>query len=391
MKIVCSSSVQYGMEAFSTLGKTVGVNGRSICSQDVRDAEILVIRSTTRVNKNLLEHSQVKFVCTATIGMDHIDTAYLDERGIKWCCAPGCNANSVAEYVSAAVLTVACRKNFSLSGKTIGVIGVGNVGSLVCRKAEALGMRILRNDPPKARQTRQIRAETVENTGNSFVDLNRVLAESDIITLHVPLTMDGPDATFALADKSFFDRMKPGSIFINTARGAVMNTEALLAAMKKGIVSDAVIDTWEGEPDFSMVLLNQAAIATPHIAGYSFEGRVMGTVMIYKQTCEVFGFKSVWTPDNLLPTPAVPEIEIKTDGRPDEVVLNDIIRRVYDVESDDARFRAFDGNKCISGHFERLRSDYPIRREFRFTRVNVEDASPPLKNKIAGLGFGIKS
>jgi erythronate-4-phosphate dehydrogenase len=160
--------------------------------------------------------------------------------------------------------------------------------------------------------------------------------------------------------------------------------------MKKGIVADAVIDTWEGEPDYSMALLDQAAVGTPHIAGYSFEGRVMGTVMIYKKTCEAFGFKSTWIPDNLLPPPAVPEIEIKTGGRPDEKVLNDIVRRVYDIESDDARFRAFDGNKCISGHFERLRSDYPIRREFRFTRVNAADASPTLKNRIAGLGFEIK-
>ncbi len=379
MKIVCSSNVQYGREAFSSLGKTVILDDRAITPEQLRDCDILAIRSTLKVNRALIENSSVKFIGTATIGSDHMDIPFLDNKGIKWCSAPGCNANSVSEYVAAALLCLANRHGFKLEGRTIGVIGIGNVGSLVVKKAETLGMRVLQNDPPKAM--------SASNAESVFVNLEKVLAESDIITMHVPLTKDGNHATFQMADERFFSAMKPGSIFINSARGAVMNTAALLAAMNHGIVSHAVIDTWENEPDYSADLLERADIGTPHIAGYSFEGRVMGTVMVYRQACEFIGQQPVWKPDGLLPAPSVPEVKIDAGSQTDEAVLWNIVRRVYDIETDDTNLRTCKKAACKKDCFRGLRQNYHIRREFRFTRVTLKNASVKLADKISGLGF----
>lgn len=388
MKIVCATNMPFALEAFSTLGETRILEGRTIKPADVRDVEILALRSTTQVNRALLEGSKVRFVGTATIGTDHLDIPYLERQGIRWCFAPGCNANSVSEYVTAALLTMGERHGLTWEGKTLGVVGVGNVGSRVARKGVALGMRVLKCDQPRARGESSA-AEGLEP--GPFVSLEQILAESDVITVHVPLTREGPDKTLHLADASFFDRARRGVVFLNAARGAVVDTPALLAALERGLVSHAVLDTWEGEPDYHTGLLQRVDLGTPHIAGHSFEGKVMGTVMVYREACSFLGVPATWSHEPLMPPPLVPEIRCEVAGRGDEAVLREVVRQVYDIEGDDQRFRATATGDTASrkAAFDRLRKDYPERREFRYTRVMAAGAGASLVRKLTGLGFGV--
>ena len=388
MKIVCATNMPFVEEAFKNIGTPIVIEGREISHKHVKDAEILAIRSTTKVDANLLENTAVKFVGTATIGTDHMDIPYLERKGIKWCYAPGCNANSVSEYFTAAILCLANRYNIKLEGKTLGIIGVGNVGKLVALKGKALGMNVLENDPPRERIGDIL-------PGERFVSINEILKQSDIITFHVPLIKQGIDKTFHMADENFFKQLKPGCILINAARGAVVSTPALLQAIKKGIVSHCIIDTWENEPDYNIELMDRADIVSPHIAGHSYEGKVMGTVMVFEQICRFLGIKSNWSVDPLLPAPVVPEVKVTINpSKTDEEQLWAIVRRVYDIEQDDKTFRAtakLPDNERLKS-FDTLRTHYPIRREFRFTRLvldNVKTSS--LIEKARQLGFQIVS
>ena len=358
MKIVADPNIPYLREAFRLLGDITLILGRQMNVATVHDADALLVRSVTTVNDGLLEGSRVKFVATATIGFDHVDTGYLTQHGIGFSTAAGSNANSVAEYIIAAMLELGCRKKFRLRDKTLGVVGVGNVGSKVVRYAEALGMRVLQNDPPRQR------AE-----GGPFVSLERVIAEADIITLHVPLTKSGPDATVHL--------LKPHrGILINSSRGAVLDNKVLINATPTGLV----LDVWEGEPNLLPGLLEKVDIGTPHIAGYSFDGKVNGTRMIYEAACKFFSLPATWTP--ILPSPPVPRVEaMVAAGEDDEDVLRRVIRQVYDVTGDDAALRA---NPKM---FDQLRAEYPVRREFFNTELVLSGAGKSLTDKFAALGF----
>ncbi|MBU4198981.1 MAG: 4-phosphoerythronate dehydrogenase [Verrucomicrobia bacterium] len=381
MKIICATNMPYAEEAFRTLGDAMVLAPRDITPERVRDVDLLAVRSTTRVNRVLLERSRVRFVGTATIGIDHLDTDYLEKAGITWCSAAGCNADSVSEYVVTALLCLGRRHGLTLAGKTIGVIGVGNVGSRVVQKAAALGLRVLQNDPPRGDAT----ADPI------FRPLDEVLSVSDIVTLHIPVTKAGSYPTIRMADCRFFERMKRAGVFINSARGGVMDSDALLAALDKGIVAHVVLDTWEGEPVFRPDVLAKADLGTPHIAGHSFEGKVMGTVMVYREACRFLGVAPTWTPDGLLPPPLVPEIRLATLDRPEEALLDDIARQVYDIEADDRRLREIAGREPQgrAEDFEQQRQDYPIRREFRFTRIVLPSSAPSLEGKLRGLGFEV--
>jgi len=386
----------FAMEAFSTLGETRILEGRNIKAADVRETQILALRSTTKVNRELLEGSQVRFVGTATIGTDHLDIPYFDKAGIKWCFAPGCNANSVSEYIAAALLYLACKHGITLEGKAIGVIGVGNVGRRVVQKARALGMRVLMNDPPRERAEKSgqwgVGSGQKEDDGNAFVSLEKVLAEADIITMHVPLTKDGPDKTFHLADATFFARAKKGLILLNAARGPVVDSPALISALDTGWVSHVVLDTWEEEPHYRMDLVPRVDIATPHIAGHSFEGKMMGTVMVYREVCKFLGVPAVWSHEPLMPPPLVPEVRVDATGRDDQAILWEVVRQVYDLEGDDHRFRAsaVADEKERMKNFDRLRSDYPERREFQYTKVTLNGGGSPLRCALVELGFKVE-
>jgi erythronate-4-phosphate dehydrogenase len=365
MKIVADPNIPFVREAFAPLGKITLLPGRQINAAAVRDADLLLIRSVTPVNAALLDHSRVQFVATATIGTDHVDEPYLARRGIGFASAAGSNANSVAEYVIAALLELADRHRFRLRDKTLGVIGVGHVGSKVVRYARALGLRVLENDPPRQR------AEHLP----AFVSLDRVLTEADLVTLHVPL-----DATTRhLLHRDNLEKF----MLLNTARGAVVDNRALLKALDADRLPAVVLDVWENEPDISPELLDVVDLGTPHIAGYSFDGKVAGTRMIYAAACRHLGVPAQWQP--ALPAPAEPVLtEVVPDGANDETLLRQVIRRVYDIRADDRRLRS------NVRAFDRWRADYPVRREFYNYRLRLRGARAELRAKFAALGFQLE-
>lgn len=381
MKIVCDKNMPYAAEAFGTLGEVLLKDGRQITPEDVRDAELLITRSTTKVNAGLLDGSAVRFYGSGVIGTDHIDIPYLASRGIVWTGAPGCNAESVANYVTAALLWLGGRHGFTLEGKTLGVIGVGNVGRRVCAHARALGLRVLANDPPRQR-------DAADEEARGFVGLDRLLAESDIVTCHVPLTKTGEDATVHLLDEARLGRMKPGAVLINAARGPVVATDALLGVLGTR-VAHAVIDCWEGEPAYRADLLARAELATPHIAGHAHEGKVNGTAIVYRRACAFLGVEPTYP--FTLPLPPLPEWRADAEGRTDEEVLRELVLAVYDIEGDSCRLKA----SCVADDaaraaaFDAQRSKYPMRREFASTRVTLLNASEALCAKAAGLGFAL--
>ena len=378
MRIVCDQNIPYAARAFGRLGEVTLVEGRALSAQSVREADALLVRSVTPVNAGLLDGSRVRFVGTATIGFDHVDVAYLAGRGIGFATAAGSNANSVAEYVVAALLEVAADLGWDLASKALGVVGVGNVGRRVVRYAEALGMPVLPNDPPRRRA----------EGGSHWVDLATVCTEADVVTLHVPLTRTGEDATLHLFDAGRIARMKPGAMLINTARGAVVRGDALRGALEAGELAAAVLDVWEGEPDIDTALLERVALGSPHVAGYSLDGKAAGVQMMHDALCGHFGVVDAWDVRSLLPAPQTPEVAV--DGTADPpTALRDALRGVWDLRRDDAALREMRDRppEQRGRYFDRLRKDYPVRREWHNTRTQVVPPRAEIARTLANLGF----
>jgi len=379
--IVADSNIPYAPEAFGHLGEVRTVVGRGLAADGVADADILLLRSTVKINEELLSECSPRFVGTATTGTDHVDTGYLAGRGIAFAGAPGANADSVSEYWSAAVLLVAARLGLDLAKLTCGVVGVGNVGRRVVRRARALGMKVLKCDPPLARRT----------GSSEYRPLEELLAASDIITLHVPLEPGGPDPTPHLAGEEFFARLGPGALFINTSRGPVHDTAALKAAMGSGKLGGAVLDVWEGEPDVDVDLLGRADIGTPHIAGHSFDGKVNGTHMLYRAVCKLLGAREQWKPADSLPAPPIPRLELDAAGFDAQLAATEAVLSLYPVADDDERFRevALLPEAERGGFFARYRMDYPVRRGFGNTAVAFTGGTDEHRRTLAGLGFKV--
>ena len=381
MKTVCAGSVLFGREAFATLGEVVVVPDREIGPATVRDADALIIRSKTEVNRALLEGSRVGFVGTATAGFDHLDTDYLQAADVAWTAAGGCNANSVAEYIVAALCLLARRHSLRLAGLTLGVIGCGQVGRRVVEKAQRLGMRVLQNDPPLALQT----ADPV------FRPLGEILPQCDGVTLHVPLTDKGPFPTAHMVNCRFLGKLKPGALFCNAARGAVLDTASLRLALEKKAVAHAVLDVWENEPVISRELLAAADLGTSHIAGYSFEGLLNGTVQVYREACHFFETQPRWAPPPAVAQPARPVLEFDAAGLTTEEALGRIIPAAYDITADDRALRA-GAHLDDAGwgrYFDQLRENYPTRREFAARSVRLKNAAPALLDQLRGLGYQV--
>ena len=296
MKIIADENIPFVAECFSSICDVEVAPSREITPGVVADADALLVRSVTRVGADLLAGSKVRFVGTSTIGFDHIDIEYLSRNNIGFASAPGSNANSAAEYVTAALLHIAREHDISLEGKSIGIIGVGNVGSRVAKKATALGMKLCLNDPPLQRQSSAPKYLPIEK-----------LFDCDFITLHTPLTFEGGDKTFHLADEKFFKSLKAGCVFLNTSRGGVVDSIALKAAIGAGRLQATVLDVWENEPNIDTELLEMVDIGTPHIAGYSLDGKIVGMIMIYKAVCKYFGFSTKFDIESCFPEPAVPQ------------------------------------------------------------------------------------
>jgi erythronate-4-phosphate dehydrogenase len=380
VKIIADENIPFALEAFGTLGDVELISGRSATPDSFRDCDLFFCRSVTKVNEALLADSPVRFVATATIGTDHVDLDFVRQRGLGFASAPGSNANSVAEYLVAALLVLAERREWELAGKTIGVVGVGSVGSRVVRKAEALGMRVLQNDPPLARQTGEARFRPLDD-----------LLGADFLTLHTPLTRQGPDATYHLVDEPLLRRLRDEAVVINTARGPVVANEPLRTSLAEGWLGGAVLDVWEHEPLLDLDLLERTDLATPHIAGYSFNGKVAATAMIYLAACEFLGVQPSWSPVGAMPPPPVPRIELDCTGQTDEEVIRSAVLSVYDIEGDDKDLREISEEppEERTAFFDRLRREYPERREFPDTTLVLQGASDRLRAKLAALGFRV--
>ncbi len=377
MRIIADENIPYVAEAFAAFGQVSTHPAAALKPELARQADLLLVRSVTRVDEGLLGDASVRFVGTATIGTDHVDEAFLARRNITFASAPGSNATSVSEWLTAALLAQAADDGLDLAGLTLGVIGVGNVGRRVAAKGRALGLRVLLNDPPRAR------AEGAAE----FVELDRLLAESDLLTVHVPLIREGPDRTEGLADAGFFARLKPGARFFNSSRGRVVDEAALREARQSGRLAAYVLDVWRGEPEISAETLQLARLATPHIAGYSFDGKVAGTVMLRQAAARVCGLNPAWDVSPLLPAPETPRLAPASTGRR-EAILDAAVRQIYDLRADDRRLRAGLGlpRTELGALFTRLRKEYPRRREFAHTTVALP-AGVADSAVWRGLGF----
>lgn len=336
MKVIVDNKIPYIKGNIEKIAdEVVYLPGHAFTKEEVKDADALIVRTRTLCNAELLEGSSVKFIATATIGFDHIDVDYCREAGIVWTNCPGCNAGSVEQYVHASLLLLKHHKGLDLKKAVLGIVGVGHVGKRVQRMAEALGMRVLLNDPPR------------EDSGEpGFVSLQTIAEESDVITFHTPLNREGKYKTFHLADAGFFSGLKRTPSIINSSRGEVVDASALLDALEEGKVKDAVIDTWEGEPDISLELLRKVFIGTPHIAGYSADGKANATRMSLEALCRYFGKTAEFS---IIP-PALP---LKTYSDDAEKAYLE----VYNPMEDSARL------KENPEKFEWFRGNYPLRRE----------------------------
>ncbi len=380
MKIVADENIPYVKEAFAELGQVECRPGRDLTAECLRETEILLVRSITAVNAQLLEKTAVRFVGTATIGTDHIDREYLKSRTIEFASAAGSNSRSVAEYVIAALLKLAQRDDRDLRDKTIGIIGVGNIGSKVEKMAQSLGMIPLLNDPPLQKQTNDPKYISLEQT-----------LQADFITCHVPLTQTGPWPTWHLLNKKILKRLTPHATLINTSRGPVVDNQSLKDCLQAGTIGPVVLDVWENEPDIDVDLLAATAIGTPHIAGYSFDGKVNGTVMLYEAVCRFLGQPATFDITDHLPAPLLPTMELLTSGQTDQKVISKAMHSIYNIGRDDAELREMAGLPAEGrgGYFDRLRKQYPVRREAMNTRIMLKPHKPELAQKLSLLGFQI--
>ena len=377
MNILVDENVPYGKEAFSIVGEVTTAPGRSMTPAMLAKTDALVVRSITKVNAELLTGAPVRFVGTCTIGEDHVDKAWLAEQGIAFSSAPGCNANSVGQYITAALVHLSEKHGIDLQGKRLGIVGVGNVGKRVLQKATALGLECVLNDPPLAEATGDARYRPLEE-----------LMDCDFITLHVPIEKGGRWPTYHLANADFLARMKPDAFLINSSRGPVVDNTALEAALREEHLAGAVLDVWEGEPIVRPKLMRLLDIGTPHIAGYSFDGKVNGTRQIFEALCAALDIDATWDPAPLLPTPECPEITLDAAT---EAPVYHAVKKVYDISRDDAALRKVceipEADRAA--FFDQLRKQYPRRREFFNTRVRLNGALPEAAAQLAGIGFQV--
>jgi erythronate-4-phosphate dehydrogenase len=375
MKIVCDNKIPFLRGVLEPFAQVVYLPGKETTPEVVRDADALITRTRTKCNEALLKGSQVQVIATATIGFDHIDTAWCDRNGIFWENAPGCNSGSVQQYIASVLVTLARKYGFRLADKTLGVVGVGHVGCKVARIASLLGMKVLLNDPPRARK----------EGSEGFVGLDELCAQSDLITVHVPLQREGEDATWHLFDRARLESLRPDQILINSSRGPVVDNAALKDVLLSGGLKAAVLDVWEGEPDLDPELVDALAISTPHIAGYSADGKANGTSAAVQTVSRTLGLPlATWEVEEIPAPPQALSFTVEAAGRSLQDVLTEAVLHTYDVSQDsDALRGALD-------QFERLRGDYPVRREFPAFTVSLKDGTPEMAERLKAIGFKVE-
>ena len=374
MKIVIDNKIPYIKGVFEPYAEVVYLPGAKTTAEDVRDADAIVTRTRTACNASLLEGSKVKIIATATIGFDHIDTQWCESNGIIWKSAPGCNSGSVKQYISSALVSLCEKHHLRFRDVTLGVVGVGNVGSKVASAATAMGMTVLLNDPPRARK----------EGSAGFVSLDEIIDRCDIITVHVPLNRAGEDRTVHLFDEVRIAEMRPDQIIINSSRGPVVDNVALKEALLEKRLRGAVLDVWEGEPDLDEQLVNLLDLSTPHIAGYSADGKANGAMMSVRSVAEALGLPlTQWTPECIPVPPQATTFGIYASPLTDQEVITEAVLHTYDVASDSAALRT-----DISS-FERLRGDYAVRREFQAFTVELTEGTLSQAETLRKLGFNI--
>lgn len=375
MKFIIDDKIPYIKGALEPFGEVIYLPGSKTTPEVVKNADALITRTRTICNEKLLKDSGVKFIATATIGFDHIDTRYCEESGIQWTNAPGCNSKSVEQYIASALFAISQQMGFALKDKTIGVVGVGQVGSKVAGICENFGMKVLLNDPPRARAEGQ----------EKFVSLEKIKQEADMITLHVPLNMKGKDVTWHLADPAFYESLGQQPIIINSCRGEVVDNQAAKAALAQRKISALVLDCWENEPDIDLELLDQCILATPHIAGYSKDGKANGTTMSIQAVSRFFNLGiDHWQAKNV-EVPDQTSLQLDGTGLTEEQILAKAVLFTYDIRNDDQNLRK------DPSLFEQLRGDYPVRREFPTYTLFTRNIRPETIEKLKRMGFKISS
>jgi erythronate-4-phosphate dehydrogenase len=374
LKIIADEKIPFLKGVLESYADVLYLPGNRIDRSAVSDADALLIRTRTKCVESLLKGTKVKFVGTATIGFDHIDIAYCNKNNITWTNAPGCNSSSVQQYIASALLKLECDHHFLLNQKTIGIIGVGNVGSKIQKLAKALGMNVLLNDPPRERS----------EGASGFVEIGTLLQEADIISLHVPLNIVGEDQTYHLFSDENFRKVRNGAWLINSSRGEVAETSALRKALKTGRLAGAILDVWENEPDIDPELMSVAYIATPHIAGYSTDGKANGTAMVVNSLCRYFGLPLYdWYPDKV-PEPGSPYKIINCSNKSDSDIIREAVAHTYDISEDDNNLRR------SPSYFEKQRGSYRLRREFPAFTVKLIDGTEKVRETLSELAFRIE-
>ncbi|HAS77619.1 MAG TPA: 4-phosphoerythronate dehydrogenase PdxB [Marinobacter adhaerens] len=382
MLIVADENIPLLDSFFGDIGEIRRVSGRSMSNEDVRDADIVLVRSVTRVNRELLEGSRVRFVGTTTIGTDHVDLDWLEAAGIRFSAAPGCNANSVAEYVLSVLSLHAERRGLAdWSQLSVGIVGVGNVGGELAHKLERLGFDVRLCDPPRADR---------EEDDQEFVSLEEAM-KCDVVSLHTPLTREGDHPTLHMIGHPELEALGANQLLINAGRGEVIDSSALLARLDQGNAPTVALDVWEQEPRIHPELVDRVWLATPHIAGYSLEGKVQGTEMIYQSLSQFLGLPVRKKAGQFLPEPALSKISFTSSADEDDAIRI-ALRACYDPRPDDARLRnAMTGSVEERGAaFDRLRRDYPVRRECSSLKIQLKGTSKSLQDSFRAIGFKLK-
>jgi len=376
MHILADENIPLVDEFFAGFGEIRRMPGRSINRAALENVDVLLVRSVTRVDRELLEGSAVRFVGTCTIGTDHLDLDYFEQAGIEWASAPGCNARGVVDYVLGSLLALSEVRGEALARRRFGVVGAGEVGGRLLEVLRGLGWDVRVCDPP-----RQVRE------AGDFVSLDEILAECDVISLHTPLTLGGDWPTFHLFDQARLSRLRPGTWLINASRGAVVDNAALRDLLLQRPDLEAVLDVWEGEPQVDVALAGLCHIATPHIAGYSLDGKLRGTAQIYAALCAARGVEPAIELAQLMPGPALTELAFASSAEPAEMLAT-LCRAVYDPRRDDADFRRSllgDEAQRRAG-FDLLRKQYPPRREIDGLKVRIGGHNPALATIVEALG-----
>lgn len=373
IKIVADENIPLVEAFFGHLGEIVRRPGRQLAAEDVNDANALLVRSVTNVNSGLLGTSRVSFIGTCTIGVDHLDEQFLNEKSITYASAPGCNANSVVEYVYAAL----CELDVDWLGKRVGIIGCGNVGGLLHQRLRAQGVECVCYDP----------FLTLEQNPD-LAALEEVLA-CDIVSMHTPLTRTGQHPTYHLLSSVELSQLKEGAVLLNCGRGAVIDNQALLKLLHSRDDLRVVLDVWETEPEISRELLQKVALGTPHIAGYSYDGKLKGTEMIYEALCQHLQQVPERSLQQLVPPLDHAVIEIPAGDT--WTVIKQLVKHIYAITVDDRALRGLadsaESIEAFAKGFDSLRKHYPVRREFHNYQVNWSGADKELATRLRALGF----